>query len=457
MSLIVSISGIRGVVGDSFTPEVVVKYASAFAEYCGYGKIVLGRDGRSSGKILANIASSTLLAMGCDVAAAGICPTPTIQLAVERSNAGGGIAITASHNPIDWNGMKFIRNHGMFLDASEIDRLSNIADQRKRTSARWDKTGTHSADDTFIRKHIEIVLALPYIKVDQIKKRKFTVVVDCINAAGGRIVPELLRRLGCSVIEMNCEVSGVFSRTPEPLPENLGALCERVREAKADLGIAVDPDVDRLVLITESGEPFGEEYTIASATQFVLEKNAQTMDPEPKVVVNLSTTRAIDDIAKRFGARVIRTPVGEINVVKKMKEVGALIGGEGSGGVIFPAAHYGRDAMVAIGLIMQMMAEFGGTLSQLKASLPQYFIVKSKIEIGTHDPDKMFLAIQKRHASNGSATTDDGLRIDFPNSWIHLRKSNTEPMIRTIAEASTQSEAERLVKIFQKEIHETVE
>jgi len=454
VALIVSISGIRGVVGDSFTPAVVVKHAAAFAEYCSHGKIVLGRDGRTSGKILANIASSTLLAAGCDVVALGICPTPTVQLAVEHFQAAGGIAITASHNPIDWNGMKFIGSHGMSLDASENDRLWNIADQPNRIYARWDKTGAHSADDSFIPKHIELVLGLPYVKVEQIKKRRFTVVVDCINAAGGRIVPALLRRLGCSVIEMNCELSGIFSHNPEPLAENLGTLCQRVHEEGADLGIAVDPDVDRLVLITEKGEPFGEEYTIATATQFVLEKNTQTMNPKPKVVVNLSTTRAVDDIAKQFGAEVIRTPVGEINVTKKMKEVGALIGGEGSGGVILPAAHYGRDAMVAIGLIMQMLAEFEGTLSQLKASLPQYFIQKSKIDTGTHNPEKMLLEIQKRHASNGSATLDDGLRIDFQNSWIHLRKSNTEPMIRIIAEASTHSEAERLVKTFEKELHE---
>ncbi len=448
----VSISGVRGILGESLTPEVVVTYTSAFAEYCGRGKIVLGRDGRPSGKILANIASSTLLAMGCDVLAIGICPTPTVQLAVERSDAVGGIAITASHNPAQWNGLTFIGNQGMFLDTGEHERFRTIAGQQNRIYARWDKIGTHSSDDSFIQKHTEMVLGLPFMKGDQIRKRKFRIVVDCINAAGGVIVPELLRRLGCSVIEMNCDVSGIFSRPPEPIPENLGALCQRVLTEKADGGIAVDPDVDRLVLITEKGEPFGEEYTIVSAVKFVLEKRRQTVGQKPNVVVNLSTTRAVDDVAKAFGANVIRTPVGEINVAKKMKEIGALIGGEGSGGIILPDVHYGRDAIVGIGLIMQMLAEFDGTLSELKASLPQYSIVKGRIAIGGSNPDTMLHALQKRHASNGSARTDDGLKIDFPNSWVHLRKSNTEPIIRIIAEAPTQPEAENLLKKFQNEL-----
>lgn len=456
MSLMVSISGLRGIVGESLIPEVVVKYAAAFAEYCGGGKIVLGRDGRATGKIIANIASSTLLAMGCDVLALGVCPTPTVQLAVDHAGAAGGIAITASHNPIQWNGMKFIGSRGMFLDADEHNRLREIAANQKPTYARWKEIGIYSSDDSFVQKHIEKVLGLQYINVDQIKKRAFKVVVDCINAAGGVIVPELLRRLGCSVVEMNCDVSGIFSHNPEPLPENLHALRARVREENADLGVAVDPDVDRLVLITEKGEDFGEEYTITSVVKFVLGKHAQLSNSKPTVVVNLSTTRAVDDVAKHFGAKIIRTPVGEIYVTKKMKEINALIGGEGSGGVILPEAHYGRDAVVGIALVLQMLAEFGGTLSELKRSLPQYFILKSRIGIDTDNPDAILLGIKNRFESNGTVNTDDGVKIDFSDAWVHLRKSNTEPIIRIIAEATTQLRAENLVKELEKELLKTI-
>lgn len=456
MSLIISISGLRGIVGESLTPEIVVKYASAFAEYRGGGKVILGRDGRITGKILANVTSSTLLAMGCDVVALGICPTPTVQLAVDHSDAVGGIVITASHNSMEWNGMKFIGGNGMFLNENENKKFWSIAAHGQPRYAQWDTLGKHIADDSFIQKHIDLVLALPYIKVDQIKQQKFKVVVDCINAAGGFIVPQLLRRLGCTVVEMNCDVSGIFSRLPEPVPENLGNLCQRVREEQATMGIAVDPDVDRLVLVTEKGEPFGEEYTITSVVKFVLEKQSHMQQHEPKVVVNLSTTRAVDDVAKQFGAKVIRTPVGEINVAKKMKECSAIVGGEGSGGIILPAIHYGRDAIVGIGLLMQMLTEFRGTLSELKASLPQYSIVKSKMEIETNIIGKALLEIQNHNRGNGSVNVDDGLKIDFIDSWIHLRKSNTEPIIRIIAEAPTHTQAEILMRKFQKEINETV-
>jgi phosphomannomutase len=312
-------------------------------------------------------------------------------------------------------------------------------------------------DDSYIRQHIDMVLNLPYIKPDRIKKRKFKVVVDCINAAGGLIVPQLLREFGCEVIEMNCDVSGIFSRTPEPIPENLNELCHRVREERADLGVAVDPDVDRLVLITEKGEPFGEEYTITSVVKFILQKNQEnhssssTQRPQ-NVVVNLSTTRAVDDVAKQYGAHVLRTPVGEINVAQKMREHHAIIGGEGSGGVILPAMHYGRDAIVGVGLIMQQLAEFGGTLSEMKNSLPQYAITKSKVELSAQQPDKLLERIVDRSASKGRVNTDDGVKIDFADSWVHLRKSNTEPIIRIIAEAPTMNQAQQLVQQFKEQI-----
>ncbi len=450
----VSISGIRGIVGESLTPETVVRYASAFAEYSGRGTIVIGRDGRASGKILGNIVSSTLLAMGCDVVAIGVCPTPTVELAVQRSGAAGGIAITASHNPGEWNGMKFIGSKGMFLDAMENERFWAIANQPQRY-ARWDKVGTHTANDSFLKQHADIVLGLPYIDIETIKKRKFKIVLDCINAAGGVIVPAMLQRLGCTVVEMNCDVSGIFSRKPEPIPENLGVLCQRVRDEKADVGIAVDPDVDRLVLITEKGEPFGEEYTIVSAVKFILEKLStpqSALRTPHSVVVNLSTTRAVDDIARMFGAEVVRTPVGEINISKKMKEIGAVIGGEGSGGVILPAIHYGRDAIVGIALLLEQLAEFGGTASEFRASLPEYSIVKGIVPIEQQMADTIIAEIKKRHVQNGSANTDDGLKMDFGKSWVHIRKSNTEPILRILAEAPTMKEASEIVDKFRKEV-----
>ena len=464
MSLMVSISGIRGIVGESLTPDIVVKYAAAFGEYCKRinpdnplrgrrPEVVLGRDGRITGKIVANIVSSTLLASGVNVRAIGVCPTPTVALAVEKLGLTGGISVTASHNPMQWNGLKFFASSGLFLDAEENAAMWKIADKREAGFASWQKIGKHTADDSWLRKHIEAVLSLPYLNIETIRKRKLKVVLDAVNSAGGLIVPTLLKELGCTVIEMNCEASGVFAHAPEPIPENLIDLCQRVKTEHADLGIAVDPDVDRLVLITEKGEPFSEENTIASAVKFVLEKEKQLGHAYTQsVVVNLSTTRAVDDIAAQFGAKVHRTPVGEINVAKRMKNIGAVIGGEGSGGVILPAVHAGRDAIVGIGLLLQMLSEFSGTVSELKASLPQYQIAKGKIELGSISPDSALQKIQTSHAHEGIMNTDDGLKIDFPDYWVHLRKSNTEPIIRVIAEARTMEKANEVVVKFKKEI-----
>lgn len=464
MSLMVSISGIRGIVGSSLTPETVVKYATAFAEYCNRGTIVIGRDGRISGKSIAHIVSSTLSQMGCDVIAIGVCPTPTVALGVEINKAAGGISITASHNPMQWNGLKFLASTGLFLDADENRAFWAIAAQERRSYLPWDKHGNHFSDPGLIDKHIENVLSLSYIDVETVRRRKFKVVVDCVNAAGGIIIPKLLREFGCDVVEMNCEISGVFSHMPEPVPENLTDLSGRVRKEHADLGIAVDPDVDRLVLIDEKGEPIGEEYTIASVVKFVLAKEASSKSTssapgvgsrqsgKPRVVVNLSTTRAIDDICDKYGAELTRTPVGEINVAKKMKEVGALVGGEGSGGVILPASHIGRDAPVGIGLTLQNLAEFGGTVSELKQSLPQYSITKGKVDLGSLNPDAVLRRLQDKYSSKGKVNTSDGLKLDFPDSWVHLRKSNTEPIIRIIAEAPEKKKADELVSAFIEEI-----
>jgi phosphomannomutase len=478
MALMISISGIRGVVGESLTPETIVKYASAYALYCNRGHIIVGRDGRITGKNVLDIVTSTLLQMGCDVIDLGICPTPTVSLAIEKLKAAGGISITASHNPMIWNGLKFFTSTGLFLDADENREFWRLTEQPTKYVS-WDKQGKHTLQETFLDEHVREVLSLSYIDIGKIRARKFKVVLDCVNSAGGIIVPRLLEKLGCEIIPIHCEMTGIFGHTPEPIPENLTSLCAQVREQHADIGIAVDPDVDRLVLINEKGEPFGEEYTIASCTKFILGKiSDQNLSrtqrgisaslrqsqiapahnagsplrsdnpPSLKVVINLSTTRAVEDIAKQYGASTLRTPVGEINVAKKMKEVGAVIGGEGSGGVILPKVHLGRDAIVGIVLVLQHLTEFGGTLSELKAALPQYCITKGKVDLGTLNPDAILKQLMADHSVSDTINTDDGLKIDFPESWVHLRKSNTEPIIRIIAEAHTKAEADELVKKF---------
>jgi phosphomannomutase len=452
--LIVSISGLRGIVGESLTPDVVVRYAAAYSDFCGKGTIVIGRDGRFTGKLIAEIATSTLLAKGCDVVDLGVCPTPTVQLAVECYNAAGGIAVTASHNPIEWNGLKFLASSGMFLDADENMRFLEMLGM-DMPYADWASIGKFEKERTFSEKHVDAVLRLKYVNVEQIRSRKFKVVVDCINAAGSKIVPGLLKRFGCEVVTLNCDGSGVFPHIPEPLPENLTELCKRVVQEGADLGIAVDPDVDRLVLITEKGEAFGEEYTIAQAVRFVLMADARSnrgdSSTKRKVVINLSTTRAVEDIAKEFDAEVVRTPVGEINVAKRMKAIGAIVGGEGSGGVILPEVHLGRDALVGIGLTLQHLLEFGGRMSELRSSLPGYFIVKKKIELKKTDGESVLDKIKQRYASE-KTNTDDGIRIDYPDYWVHLRKSNTEPIIRIVAEARTGQEAGRVAQRFVEEV-----
>jgi len=448
----VSISGIRGVVGESLTPEVVVRYAAAFAEYCNRGTIVIGRDGRSTGSTIAHLVSSTLLEMGCDVIAIGICPTPTVALAVEKKKAAGGIAVTASHNPVQWNGLKFIAANGMFLDERENKKFWQIADRGGFAYTSWNKQGKQTADTSCIEDHINAVLSLSYLHPEKIRQRKLKVVIDCNNAAGGMIVPKLLHAFGCEVVEMNTDLSGIFSHAPEPIPENLTELASRVVKERADIGIAVDPDVDRLVFIDERGKPFIEEYTIASVVKFVLDAEKKLGRINQSVVVNLSTTRAVDDIAAAYGAAVARTPVGEINVATKMRALHAVIGGEGSGGVILPEIHYGRDASIGIGLFLQLLVDFGGKTSELKSSLPQYIIVKNKIDLGSLKPDVILAKLREHYSKTERTNSDDGLKIDFASSWVHLRKSNTEPIIRIIAEAKSYDEAAALAERFKREI-----
>ena len=445
-TLMVSISGIRGIVGDGLDPNVLVKFCSAFADFTGKGKIVIGRDARISGEMVKSVVIGTLLAKGLDVLDIGICPTPTVQYTVKNLSANGGIAISASHNPNEWNALKLLNNTGQFMTPEQnVELLKNLNSSNENKFKNWESLGTLTTSSEGLRKHMDDVLNLKYIEPGDIRKRKFKVLVDCVNGAGVYCIPELLREFGCEVIEMNCEKTGIFPRLPEPLPENLTKTMKAVKDSNADLGVVVDPDVDRLVLITNEGEPFGEENTITSCVKFILSKE------KGNVVVNLSTTRAVDDVAKEYDSKVYRSPVGEANVVKMMKEVDAVIGGEGSGGVIYPALHYGRDALVGIALTLQNLLEFGGTISELKKSLPSYFIAKKKIELGNSNPDEIVNSLKNKYKDK-NINTDDGLRIDFPDHWVHFRKSNTEPIIRSIVEAKEKEKAEELSQKYFKEI-----
>lgn len=433
-TLMSSISGIRGIVGSGLEPETIIKYTNAYADFIGTGKVVIGRDARITGEMVNQLVTGTLLAKGIDVIDIGICPTPTVQFNVKKLHASGGIAISASHNPNEWNALKLLNGTGQFLSPEEYIQMQKFLQNDKPIYKSWDKIGKRTEYKQGIQNHIDAILDLGIIYLDEIRKRKFKVVLDCVNGAGGYVLPEFLKEFGCQVVEMNCEKTGIFPRLPEPLPENLTETMKKVKEAKADLGIVVDPDVDRLVLITDKGEPFSEENTIVQVVQFILSRK------KGDVVVNLSTTRGVDDIAAKYGCKVFRSPVGEANVVKKMKEVKAVIGGEGSGGVIFPELHYGRDALVGIALTIQHLTDYGKSLSNLKDELPQYFISKKKIDV-TKNPDDVINNLIK-HFSDQTINTDDGLRVDFKDHWVHFRKSNTEPIVRIITEAKNEAEAE---------------
>lgn len=448
MPLIRSISGLRGTIGDTLTPEVVVRYIDAFARFVGQGEVVLGRDGRPSGVWIERLAEGALRAAGRSVRMIGMAPTPTVQLATERSSAVGGISITASHNPSQWNGLKFLGADGVFLGPDDCLRLFSIVDAGGFEGGSL--VGDARDDANAIGDHVELVLSLPFINIEGLRGRRFTVVVDAVNASGSMIVPLLLECCGCRVIPLHCDGSGLFPHAPEPLPENLGDLASAVIEHRADLGIAVDPDADRLVVIDERGNPIGEEYTVTQAIDFIL-RGERRRDPLKSLtaVVNLSTTRAVDDVAVRHGARVERTPVGEINVARRMLEIGAPIGGEGSGGVIFPELHAGRDSLVGIAILLSDLLESGLQMSALRAALPPYDIVKRKQDLapGT-SVDALFDTIARSVASDAIVRRDDGLRIDLKEGWVHMRVSNTEPVVRVIAEARGRAEAERLAKAY---------
>lgn len=443
-TLMVSISGIRGIVGDGLEPEVIVKYTNAFAEFVGNGKVVVGRDARITGEMVNQIVTGTLLAKGLDVIDIGICPTPTVQFTVKTLKAQGGIAISASHNPNEWNALKLLNSTGQFMSPDEHEIMKNYLDKTSSYKS-WDKIGKRTLYSEGLTNHIKSVLSLPLINPDIIKSKKFRVVADCVNGAGAYCIPDLLRLFGCEVIELDCEKTGIFPRLPEPLPENLAKTMKAVKEHKADFAIVVDPDVDRLVLITDEGVPFSEENTITQAVKFVLSKTPGN------VAINLSTTRAVEDVASAFDCKVFRAPVGEANVVKKMKEVEAIIGGEGSGGVIYPALHYGRDALVGIALTLQHLAEENCKLSELKEQLPKYFIAKKKIDLKNISPDKVIEQMIKKYSSE-NINTEDGLRIDLKDHWVHFRKSNTEPIIRIITESKDEDYSRQLSEKYFNEI-----
>jgi phosphomannomutase len=446
---IVSISGIRGILGESLTPEIIIKYVSAFARYVKRKKVVIGRDGRLHGDIIEKLIESVLLMNGCEIVNLGTVPTPTVALAVTKLKASGGISITASHNPQEWNGLKFINGNGIFLDEDENEKMLKFIDAGDDVSINWKKIKALNYYPDFYKHHIAQVLRSKFVNVNNIRRRKFKVVLDCVNASGSFIIPELLKTLGCRVIKVDCSGSGIFTRKPEPLPENIINTCKTIKRNKADMGIVVDPDADRLVLITEKGKPYGEEYTIVTVVNRVLRltsKNKRT------ACVNLSTTRAADDIVAKHSGKLFKTPVGEINVIKMMKKYSAVCGGEGSGGVIVPEIHFGRDSLSGIGIVLSEFAEFKGAVSDYRNTLPDYYIKKTKIELKNVDGDFVINKLKVKYA-NERINKNDGLRIDFADSWVNFRKSNTEPIVRIIAEAKTEKEANELLKKFQEEVN----
>ncbi|WP_315100502.1 phosphoglucosamine mutase [Capnocytophaga sputigena] len=457
MSLIKSISGIRGTIGgapdDNLTPIDAVKFAAAYGTwlkkhiYKNRVKVVVGRDARISGEMVQNLVQYTLVGLGIDVVDIGLSTTPTVEVAVTMEQADGGIILTASHNPKQWNALKLLNNKGEFLNAQEGEEILRIAAANEFTFAEVDALGHITHNDTYIQRHIDAVLSLlPLATLEAIRKRKFKVAVDAVNSTGGIAIPLLLERLGAEVVPLYCEPNGQFPHNPEPLKEHLADICAKVVEAKADLGVVVDPDVDRLALITEEGEMFGEEYTLVACADYYLSKK------KGNVVSNLSSSRALRDIAEKHGVEYAAAAVGEVNVVTKMKEVNAVIGGEGNGGVIFPELHYGRDALVGVVLFLSLLVEKGITVSALRRSYPAYFMSKNKIQLTTGlNPDKVLHAMQEKYAHE-QITTIDGLKIDFPFSWVHLRKSNTEPIIRIYTEAKSQAEADALATRFMEEM-----
>ncbi|MGQ0712246.1 MAG: phosphoglucosamine mutase [Gemmatimonadaceae bacterium] len=439
--LIISVSGLRGRVGEGLTPEVVARFAAGFGAWAasrwGARTVVVGRDSRVSGPMFHRAVIAALQSVGCDVIDVGLTTTPTCQLAVEHHRAAGGLMISASHNPIEWNALKFIGPTGSFLEASESAEMRRMVDG-EIPRATWDRMGSVIEDPAAIARHIEQVLSLPLIDVPRIRERRFTVALDCVRGAGGKIIPELLDRLGCRVTAIHLEPDGRFPRPPEPVAENLQELERLVLQSGADVGMAVDPDVDRLALVSEKGKAIGEDYTLALASRVVLRHR------QGPVVANLSTSLILDDIAKEAGSRVVRAPVGEVNVAVRMREERAPVGGEGNGGVILPELHLGRDAPVGVALILQLLLDDDKPLSGIVGRYPRYSIVKDKMGRPEAPLDAVYGALRKEFA-DASADTQDGLRLAWPDRWLHVRPSGTEPIVRVIAEAPSEDAARALV------------
>jgi phosphomannomutase len=445
-NLMVGVSGVRGRVGEGLTPEVIAHFAAAFGAYAvqnGPGRtVVIGRDSRVSGPMFVRAATAALQSVGCDVVDVGTVPTPSAQLAVEDLHAAGGLAVTASHNPIEWNALKFIGPSGMFLDAEQGAAMRSLLEGEIPRVA-WDALGSWSEDPGAVDRHLEKILSLPFIDVERIRACRFRVALDCVRGAGGEIFPRLLESLGCQVEGINLEMDGRFPREPEPVAANLGELEELVRRTRAVVGFATDPDVDRLSLVSDLGEAIGEDYTLALAARLVLRSR-----PGP-VVTNLSTSRLLDDVARAAGVPLIRAPVGEINVARRMEAEGATIGGEGNGGVILPDIHLTRDAPVAAALILQLLADEGRPLSDIVSDLGRYEIVKEKVPRPRGALDEVYTQLAER-LDAPSIDRQDGLRLDWPEQrrWAHLRPSGTEPIVRIIAEAPTREGANELVELL---------
>ncbi len=459
MSLIKSISGIRGTIGgapgEGLSPLDIVKFTAAYATLISRNAtgnsrtIVVGRDARLSGPMVSNLVTSTLTAMGMDVVNIGLASTPTTEIAVVEEGAIGGIIITASHNPKQWNALKLLNEKCEFLNDAQGKEVLRIAESGEYTFAEVDNLGHEYVNDTYNRRHIEQVLALELVDTDAIAKANFTVAVDAVNSVGGIVIPQLLRALGVkNIIELNCEATGKFAHTPEPIPQNLTQISSLMADGKADVGFVVDPDVDRLAIVMEDGRMFVEEYTLVSIADYVLSHTPGS------TVSNLSSSRALRDVTAAHGCTYNAAAVGEVNVVTKMKETNAIIGGEGNGGVIYPAAHYGRDALVGVALFLTLLAKSGKKVSELRATYPAYEIAKNKIELTPDlDVDAILQAVKERYA--GERITDiDGVKIDFADSWVHLRKSNTEPIIRIYSEAHTMAEADELAESIKAVIKE---
>ncbi|WP_314297940.1 phosphoglucosamine mutase [Capnocytophaga gingivalis] len=456
MSLIKSISGIRGTIGgkvdENLTPIDAVKFAAAYGSWLKgqvgkeHVKVVIGRDARISGEMIQNLVQYTLIGLGIDVVNIGLSTTPTVEVAVPLEKANGGIILTASHNPKEWNALKLLNDKGEFVSDQDGKAILRIAQENDFSFATVDHLGKLTHDDRYIDLHIEEVLALPLVTPEAIQKKRFRVVVDAVNSTGGIAIPRLLERLGVEVVKLYCEPNGHFPHNPEPLKEHLGDICKKVVEEKADFGIVVDPDVDRLAFITDQGEMFGEEYTLVACADYVLSK------AKGNVVSNLSSSRALRDIAQKYGVTYSAAAVGEVNVVTEMKRVEAIIGGEGNGGIIYPELHYGRDALVGVALFLSLLAKRGGSVQQLRESYPAYFMSKNKIQLTEQiNPDQILKTMEQKYAHE-QTTTIDGLKIDFADSWVHLRKSNTEPIIRIYTEGKSQKEADDLAQRFIEEM-----